>query len=476
MKKHLFLFVFAFFVSGCNSVGPDYQSPVVETSNDWLIPSTIEKHITAEEGIDLKWWEQLNDPQLTALIEKAVQYNLDIKIAELNIFEARALRGISVASDYPNLDARANIRREGLSETAGLPAGKLAGIPTKRNFYDMGFDASWELDIWGKKQRTIEAANARLDSYVEKRNDILLLILSETARNYIELRGAQKQLAIIETNLQALLKKLDIVQQRYELGDSDQREVSKAEIQLRNIQALLPSYQADIRSAIYRIALLTGEEAQTLLDILLEYKPLSNLPDIVPVGLKSDLLQRRPDIRLAERNLAAETADIGIKTADLFPSFSLTGSAGLQSLSFGDLFQSNSSTWALGPKIQWPIFKGGEIRNRIKVEETQAEAAGILYEKTVLNAFSDVETGLLRYGKELETHENLKKALIASRQNEELAKQSHESGEDNLLAFIDAQNERIQAEDRLAQSETKLFLSLITLYKALGGGWDTFLE
>ena len=463
-----------FTLGGCTVVGPDYTEPQINAQNNWFSSERAEAVIDKTVPVKIDWWQVFNDSLLSNIIEQAAQNNLDIKIAEANVHKARALRKGKGAEYYPSIESSADVLRESLSENGRLPAGSIPGIESNRTVYEAGFDASWELDFFGGTYRSVEAADARLGSAIESRRDIMLSILAEVTRNYIELRGTQRRIAITKKNIELQKTTVQIVKQRYDIGDTNEFELVRTEAQLRLTEASLPNLTADLRESAYRLAVLIGQEPQVLLETLLETKPLPAPPDIVPVGLRSDILRRRPDIRQAERELAAETAEIGMVTAKLFPSFALTGSAGLESLSFGDLFQSSSAVWALGPLIRWPIFQGGAIRSQIEVEKAEAKAAAIAYEKAVLTALADAETALVRYGQEIETRKRLNKAVESNQRSVYLAKLRYKLGEDNVLSVIDAERELSNVEDKLVVSEIRTLTNLVSLYKILGGGWEVF--
>lgn len=469
IRKLLSIGICAFMLSGC-SIGPDYEKPFLQTLTDWSLSENTQTQISDQKPIVAEWWTVFNDPTLTELIEQTAQNNLDVKIAEANILEARANRRSARSGFFPTIESDASAQREGVSE--GIP--QAPGVPLNRDFYNTGFDASYELDIFGGIRRSVEASDARLSSAIENRRDILLTALSETAVNYIELRGTQRRITVTKENIELQRKTVDTVQRRFDTGDTNNFELARAKAQLRITEASLPNLTADLREKIYSIGVLTGRDPQTLLADLLSQKPLPLNPDIVPVGLRSDILMRRPDIRAAERELAASTADIGVATSDLFPKFFLTGSAGVESLTFSSLFESASTAWALGPLIQWPIFRGGEIRAQIKIEEAQAQAAAYEYEKAVLTALEDVETALVRYGEELETRKILREAVDLSESAVEYSRGRYEGGIENIVSLIDAERELVDVEDELIQSETRSLTNLISVYKALGGGWENY--
>ena len=461
-----------FFLSGCAAVGPDYEKPDMKTADSWFTSENSAKLVDSSRSAQADWWLSLRDPQLAALMEKAAAYNLDARIAEANIREARALRNTVAAGQYPSLAASAAPQRRGFSER-GLQQPQ-PGLRRDQDYYETGFDASWELDIFGRVRRVTEAADARLAGAVEERRDVLLSVFAEIARTYAELRGTQQRAAIMEKNIALQAQTVHIVRQRYTNGDASEFDLTRATAQLRNTEAARPNLTADMRANAHRLSVLTGEEPQALLEELLRPIPPPALPDIIPTGLRSEILRRRPDIRSAERQLAAATADIGVAMADLFPRFFLTGYAGMQSVSFANLFQAGSIAYSLGPSIQWPIFRGGEIRARIQAQEARADAAALRYEKAVLSALEDAETALTRYGEEFETQKRLQKSAAAMRKAVMLARQRYALGEDGILAVVDAERELVQTEDALALSQTRIFTRLVAVYKALGGGWEVF--
>lgn len=458
-------------LAGCGlpAVGPDYEEPPkVQIAQGWLTGPETSTIINTNAQPSSTWWAVFRDPLLNSMIDRAVQNNLDVRIAQTNIEKARALRQNAQSNFFPDIDASAGVQKQRLPENAS----QFLNDSTNQTYYDAGFDATWELDVFGGQRRSLDAAQARLDSTQDQYHDVMISVIAEVARTYAELRGAQQRAAITHKNIELQTATRNIVQKRFEAGEANNFEVTRAEAQRRVTESALPNITAGIRTTAHRLAVLTGQDPQALLQDFTKARPMPIVSDIVPVGLRSDILRRRPDIKKSERTLAAETADIGVATADLFPRFFLTGSAGLQSLSFGNLFESGSQALALGPNIQWPVFRGGEIRAQIKVQEAEAQAAALEYEKTVLTALEDVENALVRYGKELETRERLAKAVIANEQAVRLAQTRYKAGEDNILTVIDAERELASVEDELTQSETRVVVYLISLYKALGGGWD----
>ena len=468
---------FSLLMFGC-SVGPNYQKPDLGAPTNWL--EGQQTGIKSEPAELARWWTAFNDPLLNSLVERAVQSNLDLRIAEGRIREARAVRASTAAGEWPTVDISGSYMRNRLSKNAlSLPfsgGGGISGFPgidLDQNLYKSGFDASWEIDVFGGTRRSIEAADANIEASMESRRDTLVTLLGDVAKNYIDLRGLQRRLAVAQANLNAQLETLDLTKIRFQAGLASDLDIAQAEAQVNSIAAQIPALESLLKQAAYRLDLLLGSRPGSLWEELSNEKAIPVPPPEVLVGLPSELLRRRPDIRRAERQLAAATAEIGAATADLFPKFSLTGTVGLQSLSASDWFTGRSRFWSIGPTISWPIFDAGKIRANIEVRNAQQEQALSLYEKTVLNAFQEVESSLLNYAKEQLRYRSLVDAVAANRRAVELANELYFSGLNDFLNVLDAQRSLYASESDLAQSEATIASNLVALYKALGGGWDT---
>jgi NodT family efflux transporter outer membrane factor (OMF) lipoprotein len=466
MKPYVLLS--AAFLASC-TVGPDYKMPDTVSSQKWVAPANKNGLVYREEATDAHWWENFQDPTLSDLIAQAIKNNQDIKIADANIRKARAFVKVESAAYYPDITAEGSTQREGLSKNNGNPV-----TSSPRYAYQAGFDANWELDLFGGVKRSVEAAEARYDATLENERGAMLAVMAEVARNYGELRGSQKKKAIIEKNIQLQKHTVDIVRQRTKVGEASEADLTRAEALLAGTEATLPNVTADIRTAAYRISVLTGQKPEALLDKLLKEEPLPVTKNIVPVGLRSDILRRRPDVRVAERELAAATADVGVATSDLFPKFFLTGGVGVQSIDSSHILSRDSMAWSFGPSIQWPIFRGGEIRAHINSTKAEVDASAARYEKAILTALEDTENALVRYGQEIETRERYEKVVSANQRALTLAQQRYKAGESDLLEVIDSERELSNAENSLVLSETKSFTNLVALYKSLGGGWEVW--
>lgn len=456
-------------LGGC-TVGPDFVRPDPGVPQRW---SEAPHDDIAATG-STRWWQAFNDPQLDTLIDRAVQANLDLALAEARIREARASRTVAAAPLFPQLGSSASYTRSWQSENAGFvgggPVGDLGSQPF--NLYEVGFDASWEIDVFGGTRRSVEAASEDLAASVEDRNGVLLTLLGEVARNYVELRGFQRQLAVTRDNVASQEDTLDLTRARYQGGLANDLDVARAEAQVRTTAADIPSFETSTQASIHRLGVLLGQHPGALQAELAPPMPIPQAPPGLPPGLPSDLARRRPDIRRAERQLAAATARIGVATADLFPRFFLTGAAGLQSLEGSDLFQGASKFWSIGPTIQWPIFQGGRIVGNIEIREAQEQQALISYRQTILDALEEVENAIVAYTRERVRRETLAAAVDANQRAVDLANSRYVRGLTDFLDVLSAQGNLFRTQTDLARSDTTVSSSLVALNKALGGGWE----
>lgn len=467
----LFGVTFAALLSGC-AVGPDYHAP--QTS---LAPGYQEK-LTVTNGqtnarLD-QWWQLFHDAELNSLIREATLSNYDIRIAQARVREARAQTGIARSTLLPSANANGQYTRQRLSQTT--PEGFLtqaAGQQLVENLYSVGLDASWEIDVFGGNRRTLEAAKADLGASVESSRDVLITVLGDIGLNYLDLRGLQKELAVARDNLHLQLETLKLTQDQFQAGLATEVDTARAEAQAENTRAQIPLLEQDIQRAIHRLSILTGRQPGELEAALKPAEPIPSAVPTIPVGLPSDLLRQRPDIRQAERELAAATARIGVATADLFPKFFLTCTAGLQSISAAKFFNAESGLWSVGPSMTWPIFAGGRIRQNIKVQNARQEQALDHYEQTVLTSLEEVENSLVAWNKELEHHDALAHSERANRRAAELAEERYKSGLEDFLDVLETQRMLLTVQENLAQSERTLGQNIIRVYKALGGGWES---
>ena len=491
----------AFTLTTC-AVGPDYKAPEAKVPAAWSgLPA---KGVSARSIDIVRWWETFSDPMLNSLVERAVASNLDVRIAEARLREARAARDVTAADLWPNLNSSGTYSRthvntkasssgskaETSSQSQSQPAASAQGqaqttakasttSSAKRpsshaDLFKAGFDATWELDIFGGVRRSVEAADATIGAAQEDYRAVIVSLLAEVALNYADLCGVQRRITITENNLKTQKDTLEITQARYDAGLTSKIDVLKASAEVAATQSQIPALEALAKRSVHRLGILTGKEPGALLSELSQPRPIPPVPLEVPVDLPSDLLRRRPDIAAAERRLAAATAGIGVAVAELFPKFSLTGSFGRQGEHFRDLRVGSNKTLTYGPEIQWPIFEAGRITANIKVQNARQEQALGTYEKAVLTALEDVENSLVDYSNEQTRQLSLSEAVTSNLESVTLSRDLYTQGLTDFLNVLDAQRALYITQDQLVQSEQKVVTNLIALYKALGGGWEVY--
>ena len=416
-----------------------------------------------------QWWKTFDDPTLASLIGRAVESNYDLKAAEARLRAGRALKGAVLADFFPTIDANASYTKARRSVNALSFPVQLIDTDT----YQAGFDASWEIDVFGGKRRALEAANADLQAIEEDRRSVLVSLLAEVARNYVELRGTQRRLGIARENLHAQEETLEITQQRFNAGLVSELDVAQARVVLATTRSQVPPVEALEKQFIHRLGLLLGQPPDALSSELEKEAPIPPSPPEVPAGLPSDLLRRRPDVRRSERQLAAATARIGVAEAELFPKFFLTGVAGFQSLQAADLIAPQSKFWSAGPSVRWRLLEYPRLRAQIRAQTAQQEQLLAQFHQTVLASLEDVENALVAYSKEKERYDALSEDVAANRRTFDLANQVYTNGLGEFLSVLIAARTLYEAEDALAQSQSAVSLNLVSLYKALGGGWES---
>ena len=465
-----FLFLSAVLLTGC-VVGPNYKEPQVQQvpAEYGQVASTQPATQPATQPIAAAWWTSFNDETLNRLIVEARQSNLDLRTAEARVREARAARGIVTADYWPDIDAVGSYSRSRPSKTVGNLGSFAVG---EQDLFQAGFDAAWELDVFGRVRRGVQAADADIQAAVADRNDVLLSLLGEVARNYVELRGFQRQVAIAENNVKSQQETLELTRVRLNAGLGTDLAVAQTEAIVAATQSQIPAFQTLAQQTIHRLSVLTGKAPAALQAELEATKPVPAPPPEIPAGVPSELLRRRPDIRRAERQLAAATARIGVATADLFPRFTLTGQLGVESNKFTNLGDGDSTFWSIGPGVRFPIFNRGRLKSAVAVENARTEQALSQYEQTVLRSLEEVENAIVAYRKEFVRRESLARAVASSQRSVQLSQQLYQRGLTDFLNVLDAQRALYQNEDLLVQSESNVSANAVALFKALGGGWD----
>lgn len=477
MDKKLVLLFSISLLFGC-TVGPNYQRPEYKVHEKWPT-NKVEKKTLSSSPINLSWWKSFHDPLLEQYINETAACNLDVKVAESRIRQARAIKKIDVANFYPMINSSASATSVQLSKSTlegfSSNSSQTTFIDRSQWIYSLGFDAQWELDIFGKTRRKVEASKASLEEAYETRRSILLSTMAEIARSYVELRGAQRLYAVAQRNVQLQKKTLSLVRQQYRAGVSSETDVSLAVAQLKNTESILPNYIAQMQVNAYQIAVMLDKDPQTILNDISKPHPLPKLPAKVPMGLRSDILRQRPDIRAAERQLASAVAEIGVAVADFFPQFKLSVSnLAFQSTQLDNLFSSDSGFWMMGPQVSLPIFHGGQIRANVASKKESAQQAALQYKKVILQALQEAQSALARYSQSLSTNNSLRSSLTANERAVRFARKRFQYGEDDYLSLLQSEGALLNTEIQAINSEVSSLTALISLYKALGGGWECF--
>lgn len=459
--------------SGC-AVGPDYRTPEVP------LPSMLGKEVSDVSRSELataEWWKSLRDPTLDSLIERAIRNNRDVDAALGRLREARAAYSEARLDLFPTVRALTQYQRQrsalgGFGSTVATPLP--AGFDRTSEFYQAGFDASWEIDIFGRVRRSVEASAAEEEAVSEELKDVLVSVIAEVVRNYIELRGAQRRLAVARKSSSNQRSSLELTTTLMESGRATGLDSSRAEAQLETTRSTIPPLDAASKSSIFRIAVLCGEAPRTLLPDLSVAKPLPRIPRFPEVGAPAALVRRRPDVGAAERRLASATAGIGIATADLYPRFDVFGSLGVRASVPSALADGGNDFYSFGPRLSWAAFDLGRVRARIRGASARAEQRFSQFELAVLVALEEVERAVANLEAETARSSHLRKAERSSIEASSLARTQYEDGIADFLQVLDAQRVELQAADILAQSETQRLLAFVALYKALGGGWEGY--
>jgi len=472
-------------LGGCLSVGPDYVGP------DPMLPSKSfsgppEKAVAvaalAAEGsstsADSLWWQNFRDPGLTSLVQRVAASNLDIRSASTRMEQSRFERGVAAAAALPTGNGNASYSRQ-LYSKYGLPSLGNALAPAGQSFdippfsiYQPTFDASWELDIWGHVRRQIEAADARLAAAEEERRSMLISVMAEIARDYIQLRGVQAQIGILNDNIASSEDILKLTQSRAAGGMTTGLDVENAAAQVESEKAQMPSLRDQETQLINALSLLLDQAPGSLRGELAKAKPIPPTPPHVPLGIPSELARRRPDIRSAEAQLHAATANIGVAVAEFYPQIKLNGSVGVAALDMKNLWKPSALQYNFGPAISVPIFDGGRLKSTLYLREAQQQEAAVSYHKTVLNAWHEVVNSLSSYEKEQQRRARLKAQVDHASQVLVLARSRYNNGVTDFITVLDAQRTLLGAQQQYAQSTTNVSTDLVALYKALGGGWE----
>jgi NodT family efflux transporter outer membrane factor (OMF) lipoprotein len=476
MRNKIWIIVSSILLSAC-AVGPDFKAPEPALPQQWRDAAVT------KDAIEQQWWKQFHDTTLDALVERALANNANVQIATLRLAQSRVLRNTESTARWPNVTASAGYQRERQSENGTAtrmidliaPAGNrdqiVSLLSEPFSVYQGGFDVGWELDLWGRVRRSIEAADANVRTSEEDLHDARLSLIGEVVRGYLELRGVQEQLRIATADAAASADLVELTQYRVKGGLVDELDLATQRARLADARSSIPQWKQQEAQLLSALAVLLNEQPGSLDTQLAAAPPTFTLPSTIAGGVPSEIARRRPDIQRAEAQLHAATAEIGVAVADLYPRFTLSGSFVQQSLKASDFTEWGSRQWSIGPGISLPIFDGGRRRAAVELRKLDQQQAAVAYQQTVLRAWHEIETALSGYGAEQERNRELATALAASREAYDIARVRYNHGLINYLAELDARRTLLQTERAHSQSNVQLGTQLVAVYKALGGGW-----
>lgn len=473
-KNHLIHWIVPGFVLlsliGCKS-GPNYHPPAAPATSEQFFHQTGEENRSGQ--VERQWWDQFNDATLSDLVSKTLANNLDVRAATLRLQEARSLYLLTGLDLLPSITTHGNY----VAQKRSLDAlNRRNFVPRNLELFNAGFDATWELDLFGRLRRRMEASAADMEATVAERRDLIVTVLAETVRNYLALRGLQTERAIARRNIANQTEILHLTETLLEAGKGNEVDTARAREVLSITQATLPELEGAIEQSIHRLSVLTGQVPDALNQQLSVEAALPALPAHLAMGQPADLIRRRPDIRVAERKLAEATANIGVATADLFPKITFNGNFSIESRTLLGMGGPGSESFLAGPRLTWAAFDLARVRTRIKIAGTEADAALADYQQTVLSALEDTENALVGYTQARNRMIALDAASEASHEAHTLSRLRYEAGVSDFLAVLDSERRVLEDERQQIRGQTATLTALLTVYKALGGGWEPYEE
>ena len=465
LKYMLMLFLPTLMLQGC-TVGPDYSLPEIVMPDAWHVE--IAEGLQPGKGNLQTWWEGFNDPVLNDLIKRAAENNLDLKEAVAKIRESRASRAFAIGERLPDIDGTGSYSRDRVSESGLIPVTN----PDQTNLHSLGGSAAWEIDLFGRISRSIESADATYQASIESYRDVLVSLYAEVATNYVDLRSLQTRLNYAQQNVTLQEKTVKLTKDRLEAELVPELDVFQAQLNLANTESAIPTLRTLKTKALNRLANLVGVHPGTLDEELSKAVSIPTAPRELVIGIPAEFLRQRPDIRRAERQLAAQTAQVGVATAELYPSFTLNGTFVLESTEFSDVSSWGSRKYGFGPSFSWNIFDGNRVQSNIQIQEARTEQLLAAYKQAVLNGLEEVENSMVSYVQELDRKEALARAVSAADKSAELVEIRYINNLSDFQNVLDMQRSLSSQQDSLADSQGAVVRNLISLYKALGGGWD----
>ena len=456
---------------GCAAVGPDYREPAIGTPDAWT-EKVVQQLSEAPQSSLQSWWTVFDDPLLNELIDRCRMENLDLKVAVSRVRESRAVLAIARGENLPIANAGASASVTKLSDDGVLKQVAPVDGFSSHGLVQLGVDAVWEIDVFGRVRRTIEAAGAGYEASIEDYRDVLVTLYAEVALAYVDIREMQQRIAYAGANAELQRESLALASDRFNNGVSSRLDVVQAESNLEATLATIPSLQKALNQALNRLAVLLGQDAGSLQAQFVATGPLPAPTEAIGIGVPANVLRQRPDIRRAERLLAAQTAEVGVATADLYPRFGLGGFFGFQSRSLSNLLDSSSITYGLSAPVQWNIFSGGRVRGNIEVQNEKTQQRLLQYENKVLKAIEEVENSIMAFNLDRSRRDHLQTAATATKEADELVLVQYNIGLTDFNNVLVTQENLFALQDQLVTAQAQIVVDLIALYKALGGGWN----
>ena len=455
-------------VSCTAKVSPDVKLSSVQTPFKW---SNKNSFINNGDPV-IEWWKQFNDPQLNGYINDVLQSNFDLRAAAAKVQKVKALRTEAQSQLYPQINIQVKDSKYQIFDADNGSSLFPLNNNQSLNFFDAGFDATWEIDLWGKQRWNVIAIQENIEVANEYKRAVLISLIAELARNYMELRGNQEQLVILQKNVDIQNRNLNLIQYKHKIGLSRTIDVTEAQTLFAATHSKIANLKSSIKVSAYNIAVLTGRNPDALLNELLPKKFLPRPVNVIAVGLPANLILRRPDIRQAQRELGGAIASVGSATANLYPAIGINGNIGFANMQLGDLINFKGGLWGITPSINWKLFDKKALTARLNASKEQVKVADASLRQTVLNAIKDVETSISYFDSAQKTQKDLKKAALLSLQSYNIIKESYRIGLRNKLDVLEAEKIYLNNKSQLIASEVQVNLQIINLYKSLGGGWE----
>ncbi|WP_371171058.1 efflux transporter outer membrane subunit [Aliiroseovarius sp. 2305UL8-7] len=466
------------FVAGCAPVGPNFTTPRTPVVKKWVAANSFapssQSGLTARSAPVVNWWQTFNDPILNDLVARAYAQNLSLQIAGARVLQARAQLGIAFGELYPQsqtLGGAASTQQ--ISSNLGPISDIERVLPIDTTFSSnkIGFDAQWELDVWGSQRRLTQSANANLAAQIANYDDALVTLTGDVAAVYINIRTLQEALDIARANIKLQQQSANLTQLRFDNGITTELDVQEATTLLNNTKALVPGLETDLQQAKNALSVLLGQPPGAIDSLIGKYRRIPTASGKVAVGIPAALLRRRPDVRAAEMEAAAQSAQVGIALADLYPQFILSGAIGLQASGGRPLLSGNSATNLASAAVAWPIFNYGRIRNNVRAQDAQYQALVANYQNTVIAAYAEVENAMVAYTNARRQVANYRKSVDASRRAAKIALSQYEDGTADYSRVLNAQSALLRSEANLVEARSQVSANLVAIYKGLGGGW-----